>query len=808
MNMMRIQLKLGMGLLLLAALPLWAQAPADEGTWLAVLQSGANRVQKEDACRNLKRVGTAAAVPTLAELLTDTDLSQDARDALTAMPCAAAGQALLAALDAAAGPLKAGIIDALATRREAAAVVRLVPLLQAPDADVVRAAALALGTLGGDAARRGLETALAACPPPLRAACCEGLLRIAEELRAAGDRAAADAIWQRLAGAGQPATIRAAAWTGLLSPGAAAVPRLAQALDSADPAAAEAVVQGLAGLEGGTAVTQAVAERLPRLAPALRVALLASLARRGEAVAAAAVVAECGSADPRVRLAALTALGELGDANQVPFLSERAAATSGAERAAARGALCRLQRGDVTARLLGVLRDGAPPAKAEVMLALSQRGDAAACDALLAVARGADEAGAASALEALGTLAGAAQFEALTQVLVQAPGKAVRAAATVAVVSVGRRLGDTDAATAIVLRSVEATTGEARAALLRAAGELGGAAAFARLRSALDDADPTVRITAVRTLADVAGMEALPELLRLATESKEPTHRVLALRGYWRLVGLADQQPLEERLRLCREGLAACTRPEERRLGLGQIGRLPLPAALELALAAEPDEAVRAEAQLASVQVCRQIMAADRAASGVLLQRLANAGAAEQVKTEAKGALEALYRLSSYIMPWLATGPYRQEGQECKQLFDVAFPPEESVDKAEWKPAPVPADPTLAWQVDLGTLTGGNHCVLYVRTRVFVPREQPANVAMGVDDGIKLWLNGKLVHANNAVRGLNPDEDKIQAVLRQGWNDLFAKITQHTAGCGVCVRVTAADGGLVEGLKVDPAGED
>jgi hypothetical protein len=114
----------------------------------------------------------------------------------------------------------------------------------------------------------------------------------------------------------------------------------------------------------------------------------------------------------------------------------------------------------------------------------------------------------------------------------------------------------------------------------------------------------------------------------------------------------------------------------------------------------------------------------------------------------------------------------------------------------------------LAWQVDLGPLTGGNHAVLYVKTRVFAPREQPVNLAMGVDDGIKLWLNGKLVHANNAVRGLNPDEDKVQAGLRQGWNEFLAKITQHTAGCGVCVRVTTPDGGLVEGLKVDPAGKE
>ena len=74
---------------------------------------------------------------------------------------------------------------------------------------------------------------------------------------------------------------------------------------------------------------------------------------------------------------------------------------------------------------------------------------------------------------------------------------------------------------------------------------------------------------------------------------------------------------------------------------------------------------------------------------------------------------------------------------------------------------------------------------------------------IGTDDGVKVWVNGKLVHANNAVRGLSPGQDKARAVLREGWNDLLLKITQHTQGCGACVRVRGADGGVIEGLRFD-----
>jgi HEAT repeat protein len=710
-------------------------------------------------------------------------------------------------VDSTTGRVRAGIVGSLAARREVGAVPRLVPLLQAPDAGVAATAALALGDLGGPEAAKGLSVASINGPPALRAVCAEGLLRLAERLRQEGNRAAADAVWLALSRAGQPDGVRAAAWVGLLLPGDQAATRLTLALEGGDTVAQQVAVQAVATLEGAQ-VTRVARERPERLLAPLRCAMLASLARRADPAATAAVVRECGAADGGIRIAALRALAEVGDASHAAFLAERASRSTGLEKEAARDALCRLHRGDVTASLLGLLRDGSPDVKAEAMAVLSRRGDAAACDALLALAAGADERAAVSACEALATLAGPAQIEPLVRCLVQTQAKTVRDAAVTAVVNAGRRDGQADQATAVVLQAVQGAGTEARAALLRAAGELGGAGALERLREALSDADPTVRTAAVKTLAEVTGPQALPELLRLAKECQEPNHRVLALRGYWRLVSLSGSRPAEERLALCRDGLAACERPEERRLGLGELGKVPLAAALELALAAERDEAVRAEAQLAAVQVCRQTMAADRGAAGALLQRLAAEGAAEQVKAEAGRAVEALHRLASYIMPWLAAGPYRQEGKECQQLFDVAFPPEQDPAQAQWRPAAVPPDPSLAWQVDLASVVAGNHAVAYIRTRVFSPREQPVALAVGVDDGVKLWINGQLVHANNAVRGLTPDQDKVQGTLRQGWNDLLAKVTQHTMGCGICVRVTAPDGALIDGLRVDPAGKD
>jgi hypothetical protein len=134
-------------------------------------------------------------------------------------------------------------------------------------------------------------------------------------------------------------------------------------------------------------------------------------------------------------------------------------------------------------------------------------------------------------------------------------------------------------------------------------------------------------------------------------------------------------------------------------------------------------------------------------------------------------------------------------------LFDIAFDPEKPGAKVAWKAAPKPSDPSLAWKVDLSSVVGGDHCVVYARSRVYAPAKQAVRLDMGADDGIKVWVNGKLVHANNAVRGLTPEQDRATAVLNEGWNAFLVKITQHTLGCEACIRIRKEDGSVMEGLR-------
>lgn len=786
-------------------LPVAAQTD-EEQRLVGILLSDASFQQKHQACSRLKQIGTVAAIPALAQLLSDERLSHLARYALESMPFPEAGAALLAALEKTTGLTRVGIIDSLGERREQGTVPALVPLLTDPESTVASAAAAALGKIGGAAAVEALQKAKREAPPGVREAVLDALLRCADRLRAEGDHPGAVALYRELYGSPEAEQVRAAAYRGLvLAAGEQAVALVCQALREGDRAAQLASLPLVREI-GGPGATEAFAALLGEAAPAIQIALLEALSQRGdgEAVEAVAVAADQ-SPEEAVRIAALQALGELGDASTVPLLARRAAETTGEEQETARQALAQLRRGDVRRALLDLLPKAPLAVQVESIHALADRGDRAAIPTLLKLAEGPEEAVRTASLEALGVLGGDPEFPDLIALLLRAEAEAVREASEAALKAVSGRSKQPQAWIPLLLQARAGAGIPAQCALLRVVGWIGGPEALAALRAGVQDPNPEVRQAAVRTMADFAGPEALPDLLALGRQAPTATERILALRGYWRLVGMAG---VEERLHLCREGLAAAERPEEKRLGLAELAQLPFPAALELAGQHWEDEAIGTEAQLASVQIATRLLATHRGEAEATLRKVLAEAGAEPVRAEAQAALEALEQHADYVTPWLVAGPYRN-GQTCQQLFDVPFGPETAeAGQVEWRMAPPPADPLLFWQVDLANVVGGDHCVVYLKTRVYVPQEQPVLLEIGTDDGIKLWVNGELVHANNAVRGLIPDQDRAQARLRAGWNDFLAKITQHTLGCGACLRLRAADGGRINGLRCNPSGRE
>jgi len=109
--------------------------------------SGASVYAKAKACQRLAVIGDKSAVPALAPLLTDAQLSHYARTALETIPDASADEALRKALGQVQGRLLAGVVTSIGFRKDVKAIGVLARLRLSTDADVAKAADSALARI-------------------------------------------------------------------------------------------------------------------------------------------------------------------------------------------------------------------------------------------------------------------------------------------------------------------------------------------------------------------------------------------------------------------------------------------------------------------------------------------------------------------------------------------------------------------------------------------------------------------------------------------------------------------------------------
>ena len=72
----------------------------------------------------------------------------------------------------------------------------------------------------------------------------------------------------------------------------------------------------------------------------------------------------------------------------------------------------------------------------------------------------------------------------------------------------------------------------------------------------------------------------------------------------------------------------------------------------------------------------------------------------------------------------------------------------------------------------------------YVHRTISAKEPTIVAISLGSDDGIKVFLNGELIHSLDVARGLAPDQDKIVLHVPEGESDLLLKIVNRGGNTG------------------------
>lgn len=768
----------------------------EEQDQIDILKSDASVPKKWQACEKLRVIGTAKAVPAVAAFLTDENLSQAARQALDGLPAPEADDALREALGKTAGALKAGVIDSIGWRGKADSVPLLNPLLSDADTNIAAAAANALGRIGGKDAIAALSAAKDNGPLPVEMAVQASLLQCAEHLTEQNDIQGAAAIYNGLNSDKYPLGIRTAAWRGLiLTDNAHKGDLMKSALEGKDEALRKVALKVLRDCGDHDVVAACVAEWSNLPADAQLAALDAAVKQPDQAPQVVKAASE--SPDATLRMAAWTAVGELNDPQYIPALVHAAAAGKRAERDAARMSLAQLHGPNVSTSLLAAMDTAATLEKAELIRALGARPDANATEVLLKNAAAGDAPVRLASLEALKNTAPPQALGPLLDIAKTADSDDLREAAMDALSAVCQAAPDKEAAARSVLDVEKSVPAERQQAFMPLLAQLGTADALAVALEASHSQNADLAKEAVRALGQWPNAAPAQPLLDLANSATDVSTHTLALRGA--IAASAQEPDTAKRLALLKQAMSETRGAGEKKDVLSQLGQIGSTDALDIAEKEMDDADVSSEAALAVLGVAEKLAPSNpdaAAAAAIKVLQKHNEGEFFQ---RAWALRAKSIKNAPFIRDWVVSGPYTRKGMTgATTVFKIEAGPEKKGQKVKWKP--VASDD----QVNLASIfPGKENCVAYLRTVVVAPDDCPAVLLMGSDDGIKAWLNGKVVHSHNVDRPQVVDEDAAPISLKKGPNELILKISQGGGGWGAVARIVGMDGNAIAGLQAE-----
>ncbi|GAB4372990.1 MAG: hypothetical protein Kow0042_16640 [Calditrichia bacterium] len=159
-----------------------------------------------------------------------------------------------------------------------------------------------------------------------------------------------------------------------------------------------------------------------------------------------------------------------------------------------------------------------------------------------------------------------------------------------------------------------------------------------------------------------------------------------------------------------------------------------------------------------------------------------------------------------FLKEWLILGPIPISDKKItpedmatqKQAFDKDFIDVAKVTRLRPEKAEIIEGREYRWQpyktetgrVEFAEIFGDSSFhVAYAWAEIRLTARDTVLFGLGSDDGVKVWLNGQLVHQNWIGRALTEDDDLFPLVLRKGPNNLLIKVQNIRYDWGFCARV-------------------
>jgi hypothetical protein len=175
---------------------------------------------------------------------------------------------------------------------------------------------------------------------------------------------------------------------------------------------------------------------------------------------------------------------------------------------------------------------------------------------------------------------------------------------------------------------------------------------------------------------------------------------------------------------------------------------------------------------------------------------------------------ECIIRRPESLFPaetsWLVIGPF--ENLMNKGLT-LAYPPETEINvsatyQGKWG--------DVKWQKPYDGVTDGQidfisifppimSALVYAIIDVISPDDRKVQLRISSDDGVKVWLNGRVVWISSSPRSFKIDQDIVPIELEKGINRLLFKVDQFAGSWLLAARISDENGKPFEDINYESA---
>lgn len=793
-----------------------------EQALIASLESDGTVSGKLFVCRMLGEISGPAGATALAGQLATADLVSAAVTALEQMDIPEAAQVLIAALPSATPEQRSALLAALGRQGRPESAAAIAPYLK-EDAGTAYTASQAMAQILTPESCGEVFSAFGGMDAEGQNLFADACLTCSAALLDSESRETVLGVLETLGKPAFPAHVRLAASQLVIN----ARPQQAQDILTAllrdnDPAAASGALM-LARTMKTPAVTETLVAMLGEVSGERKTALIDVLGARGDVSALTAVQVLTGDEVQATRLAALRAVGRLGNAAQTGILLNSAVNGKGEELRIAREALAKMSDPTVNRALMEVAAGSSDePLRLRAIALLAERRAEESVPELFELARQGSPAIRSEAVGALRTLAPAEALNDLLQFVTLPNAGEVAAALPQALADIARRpvsgqaASSADAAAPVADMLHKITDGSAgtdltpeqrtaaRCLLVETLALVGTDMAFAEASAVLADENVDIRKAAISALGRFQRTEALAGLQSRVNEEQDAALRAQAYSAYLASLRNAKALPRKEVDAHLEYAFQQAQTTPARREFLAAATQLPSLSGLKLIEQLLTNAEVAAEAVRAALTVCPAISGAWPEAARARLEAIAAESQTPELAHEAKQALNFMRQQEDYLMAWEMAGPYFEDQTTATVLFDRSFPPETDAENANWRTLPLLVDANPPYALELDRVLGGEERVAFLRTFITAGAEADALLELGTNDGCKALWNGNLIHSLNVGRALTPAEDKLPVHLKAGVNTFMVAVFQQGGAWRATARLTDPQGQPLQGISVSP----